>query len=54
MDGQRRAQGSLAGNALPARAGGLFVGGADWPHPAPAVPLQGFAGTVADLVVDSS
>ncbi|XP_073967675.1 laminin subunit alpha-1-like [Choristoneura fumiferana] len=51
VDEDRIAAGALAGNALPARNSGLFVGG--MPPAQGAQVHKGFRGTVADLIVDS-
>ncbi|XP_047987068.1 laminin subunit alpha-1 [Leguminivora glycinivorella] len=52
VDEDRLATGSLAGNALPARNKGLFIGGMPTTQDGPM--YKGFSGTVADLIVDSN
>ncbi|KAI5635987.1 laminin G domain-containing protein [Phthorimaea operculella] len=56
VDEERVASGSLAGNAYPARASGTFIGGVDhWDSTRmPEIATDGFTGTVADFIVDSS
>ncbi|XP_063375814.1 laminin subunit alpha-2-like [Cydia fagiglandana] len=52
VDEDRLATGTLAGNALPARNKGLFIGGMPAAQDGPM--YKGFSGTVADLIVDSN
>ncbi|XP_049867060.1 laminin subunit alpha-2 [Pectinophora gossypiella] len=56
VDEERVASGTLAGNAYSARARGLYVGGVDaWDAThMPELATEGFTGTIADLIVDSS
>ncbi|XP_026738306.1 laminin subunit alpha-1-like, partial [Trichoplusia ni] len=52
VDEEQLSIGALAGNALPARPGGLFLGGVRETLHAN-IPLKSFKGTLADLIVDS-